>query len=244
MPAPAAKETIINQLKKDLLVLQGFKSAPTEAAIDTGLGTILQAFPQARFPLGAVHEFIAMGMEDSSATVGFIAGLLMSITAKGRATLWISAEGNVYPPALKRFGIQPEHIIFVHVQKKKDMLWVMEEALKCDALSAVVTEITELNFTESRRLQLAVEKSRVTGFIIRKAPRNMQVTACIARWRISPIHSLPVESLPGPGYAHWKVELLKIRNGRPGSWELQWAGDHFEYERLEDAIISKLKKTG
>ena len=38
------------------------------------------------------------------------------------------------------------------------MLWVIEEALKCEGLAAVIGEIKELSFTQSRRLQLAVEK--------------------------------------------------------------------------------------
>jgi len=242
MPAPASKQTIIDQLKKDLLVLQGFKP-PVKEAVDTGLGPVLQAFPQERFPLGAVHEFIATSQEDTSATIGFITGLLSAVAPKGTAMLWISATGNIFPPALKRFGVQAQHIIFVHLRKHKDMLWVMEEALKCDALAAVVGEINDLNFTESRRLQLAVEQSRVTGFIIRKAQRQLQVTACIARWRITPIHSLPVDNLPGPGYPHWKVELLKIRNGQPGNWEIAWTAGRFQHTQKAEEFITELQKT-
>jgi protein ImuA len=24
------------------------------------------------------------------------------------------------------------------------------------------------------------------------------------------------------------VELVKVRNGKPGTWELEWAGNHFQ----------------
>lgn len=41
---------------------------------------------------------------------------------------------------------------------------VMEEALKCGGLAAVVGEVQDISFTASRRLQLAVEQSGVTGF--------------------------------------------------------------------------------
>ena len=63
----------------------------------------------------------------------------------------------------------------------------MEEALKCDGIAAVVGEIQELSFTVSRRLQLAVEQSRVTGFILRNNPRNLNTTACVTRWKITPL---------------------------------------------------------
>ena len=41
----------------------------------------------------------------------------------------------------------------------------MEEALKCNRITAVLGEIKEISFKESRRLQLAAEQSRVTGFL-------------------------------------------------------------------------------
>ena len=97
----------------------------------------------------------------------------------------------------------------------------MEEALKCKGLSAVIGEIPELSFTTSRRLQLAVEQSNVTGFILRSNPRNLNTTTCVTRWKIRPIASLLEESLPGLGFPRWNVELVKVRNGYPGRWEIE-----------------------
>jgi protein ImuA len=111
----------------------------------------------------------------------------------------------------------------------------------------VVGEIPEIGFTASRRLQLAVEQSRVTGFILRHQPRglvtnvtgnvprnvsgnvtaNVTGNACVARWRITPLASQPEAGLPGVGFPRWNVELLKIRNGRPGAWPLEWAAGRF-----------------
>jgi protein ImuA len=76
---------------------------------------------------------------------------------------------TIFPPGLKMFGIEPANIIFLELQKSKDILWVMEEALKCIGVAAVVGEISDLSFTLSRRLQLAVEQSGVMGFILRRS---------------------------------------------------------------------------
>ena len=65
----------------------------------------------------------------------------------------------------------------------------MEEALKCAGLAAVIGELPELSFTTSRRFQLAVEQSRVTGFILRSNPRNLQPNACVSRWKIKSLPS-------------------------------------------------------
>jgi protein ImuA len=75
--------------------------------------------------------------------------------------------------------MEPHQIILIDLQNEKDVLWCMEEALRCNRLAAVVGEIRELSFTVSRGLQLAVEQIGVTGFIIRVRLRNLGTTACV-----------------------------------------------------------------
>ena len=84
-----------------------------------------------------------------------------------------------------------------------------------------------MDFTTSRRLQLAVEKSRVTGFVLRRDPRKLNTLATIARWKVSPLSSACEEDLPGLGFPRWNIELQKIRNGKPGSWQMEWSGGTF-----------------
>ena len=118
----------------------------------------------------------------------------------------------------------------------------MEEALKYDGLSAVVGEMQELDFTASRRLQLAVEKSRVTGFILRRNPKHINTTACVARWKITSLATEQSDDLPGVGFPKWTIELLKIRNGRPGKWEVSFIGGKLRHTVQKPAIILLPKK--
>lgn len=240
----AKRADIISRLQNDILLLQGYKPGKSPA-VDIGLGPIKYSFPNATFPLGAIHEFISTSTEDSAATCGFIAGILGSLMRNGGTSLWISSARKLFPPSLKAFGIQPDHFIFLDLQKEKHVLWAMEEALKCGALTAVIGETQELSFTSSRRLQIAVEKSQVTGFILRNNLLKQNTTACVARWRINSMISESGGDLPGIGFPHWKVELLRIRNGKPGSWEVKW-----EMGRLKPVYktppigIEQQKKTG
>ncbi len=215
------KADIIAQLKKDILPLQGFKTSLKNNVVDATLGPIKNAFPGSSFPLAAIHEFISVNKEEGAATGGFVAALIASLMRGGGVAIWISAARNIFPPALKSFGIAPEKIIFINLKKEKEIGWAMEEALKCKGLSAVIGELPELSFTTSRRLQLAVEQSQVTGFIIRCNPRNINTTACVTRWRIKPIPSQLEETMPGLGFPSWRVELVKVRNGYPGNWEIE-----------------------
>ena len=240
-----SKADIIAQLKRDILPLQGFKNTLNAPVLDGIPRAIKNAFPGAVFPLGAVHELIAAGAEDAAATAGFIAGLLASIMRSDGASIWISSSPSIFPPALKSFGIKPDKIIFIHLQKEKELLRAMEEALKCKGLSAVIGEVQDLSFTASRRLQLAIEQSQVTGFIVRHHPRNLNTSACLARWKITSLPSELPGDMPGVGFPRWNVELLKVRNGMPGSWQIEFAAGRFRHIPKVAAIHQQpQKKTG
>lgn len=221
------KQELISRLKKDILLWQGFRS--TENLQEkVGLGAIEKAFPNGMFPVGSIHEFVSMSREDAAASSGFIGGVLAALMRGGGVCLWISTARVLFPPSIKAFGVkQPDHILFVRMDREKDVLWAMEEALKCSGITAVIAELHGLNFVQSRRLQLAVEKSRVTGFVLRHNPRTLDPTACVARWRVRPIESILDEGVPGVGFPRWEVELLKVRNGNPGKWQIEWSAEGF-----------------
>jgi len=229
------KQEIISKLRRDMMSWEGFR--PLEAGENEafGLGPLERAFPNEKFPTGAIHEFISRGPEESSACSAVIAGIVKTLLQAGGICLWISYTRRIYPPALQLFGIAPDRVIFVDVPLQKDVLWATEEALKCEGIAAVICELQNLTFMESRRLQLAVEQSRVTGFILRKDARAVTANACVARWRVRPRLSRLRAGMPGVGYPQWHVELLKVRNGNPGSWDLEWRHRGFQpvVEKME-----------
>jgi len=224
-----SRADIISQLKMEILPLQGLKFPAAGVNVEVDLGPLQASFPNSCFPVGAVHEFLSPGAEYAAATEGFIACLLGALMRNGGVSLWISSSRTVFPPALKAFDIEPDKIIFIDLQKEKDVLWTMEEALKCGGLAAVVGELSEISFTASRRLQLAVEQSQVTGFILRHHPKNLNTIASVSRWKICHLPSESEDDLPGVGFPRWNIELLKIRNGKPGTWKMEWSGGKFRH---------------
>lgn len=224
-----AKKEIISRLQEKILLLEGYKAPSELAEKHVGLGPVEAAFPHGVFPRGVIHEFLTEKAEDAAACSGFIGGLLKSLMQSGSICLWIGVSRTIFPPALKGFGIDPDRIIFIDLQKEKDVLWVMEESLKCEGLAAVICELDVINFMQSRRLQLVVEKSGVTGFVLRKDISKLCTTACAARWKVTPLPSEPERGLPGVGFSRWNVELLKVRNGNPGHWKMEWSAGNFFY---------------
>lgn len=230
-----ANHDILAKLQTDILRLQGFRPERSNPGVDAGLGPIIQSFPNATFPTGCVHEFLTETKERSAVSHAFIAGLSGTLMKNQGVAVWISASRMVFPPALVNFGIQPDRFIFIDLKHERDVLWAMDEALKCAALSVVVGELNDLSFTASRRLQLAVEQSQVTGFIVRKELKKLQSSAAVSRWRITSLPSEPIQNLPGIGFPKWRVELLRVRNGKAGEWEVCWRDSAFRIENFTEA---------
>lgn len=222
-----AKKELIEKLQQDILLWQGYKPGGCDVTKQIGLGKVESAFPNGAFPSRGIHEFISTTPEHSAASDGFIGALLSVLMKDGAGCIWISTSRKLFPASLQTFNVDPGRIIFIDVSSEQDALWIMEEALKCNGLAAVIAEINSLDLTASRRLQLAVEKNGVTGFILRKDARKAISNIATARWKISPLPSGVEDGMPGIGFPRWQVELLKVRSGNPGTWALEWAGDHF-----------------
>lgn len=246
MMITAEKRNIVKQLRKQLLEIQGFKPSPISQAGGFGLGPLESCFPNSTFPVGTIHEFIAENQEETAASEGFISGLLAKLMENSSTCLWISRDRKLFPPAMQAFNVQPEQIIFIDLNHKKEILWVMEEALKCEGLAGVIAEISDIDFSQSRRLQLAVEKSRVTGILLRKEPKNsLSATACTVRWQVKPQVTEPIDGLPGVGNPRWEISLLKVRNGHTGKFKVEWASDRFiPLETSQETNIQLTKKAG
>lgn len=222
------KAQIVAQLQQDILQREGFRPAanPRMSSVLGPLGTV---FPSGAFPLGLVHEFLPDAEHGNSraSTVGFITALASQLMSGKKVMWWISDKRKIFPPALMAFGVKPDLVVFVNIKKARDVLWAMEEALKCSAIAVVVAEVGGLDLTASRRLQLSAEQSLTTGFLLRNDTRPA-ITSSASRWRITSLPSLGLDGIPGVGFPRWKVELLKLRNGRTGQWSVCYRNGRFE----------------
>lgn len=236
------KQALLQGLRKQILLLEGFKEPVV--AEQTKLGRMNEAFPNNAFPFAALHEFFYYRPEEAAASSAFIAGLLSSCVSKESSIVWVGSSQKIFPPALKWFGLSPHQVLFLNIKKERDVLWAIQEALKCSSLAAVVGELPEINLTTSRRFQLAIEETGVGCFMLRAAPKNLLTTA-VSRWHVQPLHSKVEDDFPGIGHPRWQVKLLKARNGKPGAWNIEWFSGSFRYvSKLAVMHKAAQKQTG
>jgi protein ImuA len=161
------------------------------------------------------------------------AGFLLAQVDRAKPLLWVQERmailesGRVHPP-----GLPPCELIHVEARDARDALWAMEEGLRCTSLSAVIGEIwgdpRALDFTATRRLAVASERSGVAAFLIRLSG-HANLSGARMRWRIGSAPSLANNLDPrAPGLPAWDVELFRARGVPPGRWTLAHEKDRFD----------------
>jgi protein ImuA len=198
-----------------------------EAGIDAVLGGGLSC--------AALHELAPAGPLHLPAATGF-AMALAALSGRGRGeTLWIATDfavceaGGPYGPGLDLFGLASAHLIVLRVARAADVLWAMEEALRCGALTGVIAELTgggaEADLTATRRLSLAAREGKGLGLLLRHRVPPMP-SAALTRWEIAAAPSEP-DRFGGLGRAAFDLSLVKNRRGPCGRWIVTW--DHHEH---------------
>jgi protein ImuA len=187
------------------------RSAPAATGKPCPLG--LPALDEALgggLPTGCLQEVIGGEGTAAAGFTAFLLGCLAAREASPRGILWgWIGEGDLYPPGLDAFGLDPAQAILLSAPNAAELLWAMEEGLRSPVLAGVVMEAQRLDLVASRRLQLAAATGGVTGFLLTRG-RPSPVSAAALRWRVQGLRE-----------GRWQVVLERRRGGRPGAWILE-----------------------
>ena len=153
------------------------------------------------------------------------AGFLLAQVDASKPMLWVQERmailesGRIHPP-----GLPAKDLIHVETRDARDALWAMEEGVRCAALSCVIGELwgdpRALDFTATRRLAVAAERSGVPCWLVRLGG-TANLSGARMRWRIASAPSLPNALDPkASGAPAWDAELFRARGSPPGRWAI------------------------
>ncbi|MEO8548286.1 MAG: recA-like protein [Sphingomicrobium sp.] len=172
-------------------------------------------------PVGPTLSELFAGHPRDGGWVGF----LTAQVDRGRPILWVQERmaileaGRIYPP-----GLGSRDLIHVTARDARSALWAMEEGLRCGALGAVIGELwgdpAALDFTATRRLAVASERSGVPAWLVRLGG-SANLSGARMRWWVASAPSLANPFDPrAPGAPVWDAELFRARGVPPGRWSL------------------------
>ena len=178
-------------------------------------------------PSPTLSEFFAASPRDAG-----WAGFLLAQVDRSKPLLWVQDRmailegGRIYPSGLG--GIE---LIHVEARDSKLALWAMEEGVRCSGLSGVIGELwgdpAALDFTATRRLAVAAERSRVPCWLVRLGA-TANLSGARMRWRIAsgPTIANPFDQRAA-GASAWNAELFRARRHPPGRWSIAHEADSF-----------------
>jgi protein ImuA len=185
---------------------------------------------QGGLALGAMHEVFSEGRHSAAAT-GFIAGLARRVGAR-RPLVWVRQDfaeiesGALSMGGCSELGLDPRLVVIVRAADVETALRASADALACDALGAVVTEIwgetRQFDLVASRKLTLAARMSGVTCLLLRLAAAPQPSTA-ETRWIVQAARSPP--RLEAWGAPMLDTRLVRNRHGPVGHWIMEWKCD-------------------
>ncbi len=229
---------ILNRLRQTLAGIDtSFRPTMPGGVREVGFDPGIDAVLGGGLACSALHELSPTGPVHLAAATGFALALAARSGGSRGETLWILTDfaaceaGGPYGPGLDMFGVSAARLVVLRVARPVDVLWAMEEALRCCALSSVVAELTgegeDADLTATRRLSLAAREGNSTclGLLLRHSAPSMP-SAAATRWTVAAASSQP-DRFGGLGPARFDLSLVKNRRGACGRWTVTW--DRYEH---------------
>jgi protein ImuA len=217
----AALETLRQAIRTD----HGFTE---ETSLPLGVKTIDAALGGG-LALGALHEMVPEAPIHLAAAYGLSLAFAARAAGHRRTTLLIQPDfavgkaGAPYGAGLDPFGISTKRLLILRVPHEADVLYAMEEALRCRALGGVIAELTDshlADLTTTRRLSLAAREGGGFALLLRHRACGLP-SAAATRWAIA-AEPGPHDTFGGIGRTAFRLSLTKNRRGPCGRWTLIW----------------------
>ena len=214
---------MIEQLRQRLQALQ------KTPGVEGHSGTLPLGIPVIDTMLGgglarsALHEIAATGEAHLPAAAGFALAMAKRAAPSPRL-FWISEDmalaesGAPHGAGLDALGLASEQLVMVSATHRRDLLWSMEEVLRCRATTAVIGEMRAgaIESVAIRRLSLAAAESGTLALLLRTEPPNDASTA-VTRWVVGATPSIT------PGAPRVVAQLVRNRRGPTGTWIIEWS---------------------
>jgi len=168
----------------------------------TGFAELDAVLPQGGWQSGTVVEL--MPAQIGIGELSLLMPALARITQGERHVALISPPYIPFAPALSNHGVRLEHLLIVRAENSADALWAIEQTLRCKSFGAVIGWPEAIRDRDVRRLQLAAEAGRSTGFLYRPPAAAREASPAAVRMRLQASN----EGL--------SIDVLKCRGSRGG----------------------------
>lgn len=237
----AALQTLRRQL------VQSQSHSPCRTVVSTGLPSLDALLPHAGLPSGSLIEWISDGPGHRASSIAFRCAI--GFLYRPGAFVVVDGCGCFNPAAVCNTEIPLSRLLVVRPQgdrtggyccsadsgsrdsqlqhrHRTEMLWALEQLGRCSGVQIAVAWVDQLSSTAQRRLQLAVETSGVTVFLIRPAAALHQTSWADLRFHVQLAHATKSVFSVGDR-SRFAVRLIRSKNAVQHNG-CAWLGCHHE----------------
>lgn len=228
----------LSALRDRLSVMDRVRAPVGQTPLSLGVAALDAALPGRGLVRGGMHELVTA--PGDAAAHGFASCLLGRLPPTAGPILWcrlpvsgdsLGVADMPYGPGLAGMGLDPSRLILVRPGGLDDALWVLEEALRCRTLAAVVGDGVLPGPVAGRRLQLAAEQGGALGLLILPPMARPPPSVALTRWQVTALPDRPEGG--ESGRPRWRVRLLRARGGGNGLWEVVWDDTAFRLDLVQ-----------
>jgi cell division inhibitor SulA/protein ImuA len=190
-------------LQSPAIRLAGVVARVGPQTVSTGFPGLDRLLPGGGWPDGSLVEILSdrQGVGELSLLIPTLAVL----SSGDRWLAWVSPPHIPYGPALAARGVALSRVLLVHARPGRDQLWAVEQMLAAGTCRVVLAWLDEeVDARALRRLQLAAESGKSTGFLFRSGALRALPTPAALRLGLQPTET------------GLQVKVLKCR-GRSGT---------------------------
>lgn len=196
------REAVLRKLRVDLgCVVSENTEHQTQSLYSTGSETIDEMLPRGGLRRDAITEWVADSESSGAATLSLIAvANLLNGAGKSGPLVVVCSESGFYPPAAIALGLPVDRIIWVRPKRHADLVWAIDQALRCESVAAVWAYAgSHLDDRDARRFQLASEAGKTAGLLVRPAASRGSPSFAEVRFHIKHLvtasHQDPFDSV-------------------------------------------------
>lgn len=202
MPGIETREAVLRKLRVDLgCVLSSQTECQTQLLYSTGSDSIDKMLPRGGLRRDAITEWVADSESSGAAALSLIAAAnLLKGAGKPGPLVVVCGDSGFYPPAAVSLGIPVDRIIWVRPKRHADLVWAIDQALRCESVAAVWAYAGfHLDDRDARRFQLASESGKTAGLLVRPAATRGKPSFAEVRFHVRHLamasHQNPFDSV-------------------------------------------------
>ena len=220
MNIPSAQLQSLETLRAQVSAIENERTVGNSDMVSGGAAVIDRILPAGGYRKGILIDWIA--------PTGCAADFLSMKVAKeaashGGAIVIIDPDRQFFPVAAAAMGLPMEQLIVLQSSSQPgagaidhDLLWAIDQSLRCPAVAAVWGPLPKIDDRWSRRFQLSAESSGCLGLFVRPFSVARQPSWAEVQWLVSPAGEISGAATADPNLFFTRLQMVRCRGSHTG----------------------------